>query len=949
MPRPGRSVGDAGRAFSVAVALALASGATGQQALAQAPPTTADLTSPVEHFGFEIGADYHLANYTRFESYWRILADESERMVLREIGPTAEGRTQLMAVVTSPANLDRLDRWREISHDLALGVPATESMARAMADEGKAVVWIDGGLHATEVLGAHQLIETSWQMVSRNDPEVLRILDDVVILFVHANPDGMELVSDWYMRNPVPEERSTGGVPRLYHKYVGHDNNRDSYLVSQPETENMARVLYIDWMPQILYNHHQVGPAGAIMWAPPFRYPANYHVDPLVLSGIEEVGMAMQSRFLAEGKPGVTMREGGPFSTWWNGGLRTTAYFHNIIGLLTETQGNPTPIEVPFVPSRTLPDGDYLDPIAPQTWHFRQSVDYSVTANMAVLDYASRNRERLLMNIWRAARSAIDRGSRDSWTVTPTRMAHLRRVLEENGDTERFIGPQTGALAGYFSLGVPTRYYEELRRPEDRDPRGYILPADQADFPTATRFVNALIKNGVRVLRAASDFQVGGVPYPAGSFVVKTAQAYGPHVLDMFEPQDHPDDFAYEGGPPVPPYDNAGYTLAYQMGVEFDRVLEAFDGPFEAVEGRAEPWPGVVADAAGAAGFLLSHAPNDAAVVTNRLLAEGGDVFWLTEAVEAGGRTWPEGTLWIPASSASAERVEEMASELGLSFQGTLSAPSVGALDIDPVRVGLWDEYGGSMPSGWTRFLFDSFEFPYETVFPRSLDEGELRERFDVLVFVTGAVPASDRSGGGEWGIFGSMPDEDRIPEAYREWLGRVTVAETVPHLLEFLEEGGTIVAIGTSTAMGSHAGLALSDHLVQEDGGRLPEDRFYIPGSVLRMSVDNTNPVAYGLPAEVDVFFNNSPVLRLEAPDADVEPVLWFEEERPLRSGWAWGQEHLEGGVGGVAARVGEGKLFLFGPEITHRGQPHGTFKLLFNGIFLANARERRLETVFQ
>jgi hypothetical protein len=791
-------------------------------------------------------------------------------------------------------------------------------------------------------LGAQQLMETVYQMVSRDDEETLRLLDDVIILFTHANPDGHELVADWYMREDDPQRRTTGGVPRLYHKYVGHDNNRDSYMVSQPETENMARVLYIEWMPQIMYNHHQIGPAGAIMWAPPFRYPANFNIDPLVLAGIEQVGMAMQARFIFEDKPGVTMREGGPFSTWWNGGLRTTAYFHNIIGLLTETQGNPTPIEVPFVPSRIMPDGDYLLPIEPQTWHFRQSIDYSVTANRAVLDYASRYGEQLLMNMWKAGRNQIEKGNTDSWRVTPARMAELAEVLAENDGQERFVGPQTGALAGYFSLGSPTHFFAELRRPENRDPRGYIIPSDQADFPTATKFVNTLIKNGVTVHRATQDFEVLGTRYPADSWVVLSAQAYRAHVLDMFEPQDHPNDFKYEGGPPIAPYDNAGYTLAYQMGVEFARLLEGFDGPFEVVDGLASTPPRFVADADGAAGFLMSHAVNDVSIVTNRLLADGHPVNWLTEETTVNGVPYAPGTVFVPAGEGIVEKLSEWSAELGIDVQGVRARPKVSMLELDEVRIGLWDRYGGSMPSGWTRWIFEQFEFPYKLVYPQDLDAGDLRDQYDVLIFVTGAVPVADRGGQSDFAIFGQGPVEESIPEEFRGWLGDVTVSETVPQLLRFMEEGGTIMAIGSSIAMGAHAGLPLSNHLVDRDGGPLGEEDYYVPGSVLRVSVDNSRPLAYGVPDEVDVFFSNSPVMRLDAgaSGADVTPVAWFEGDAPLRSGWAWGQDRLEGGLAMAEARVGEGNLFLFGPEITMRGQPHGTFKFLFNGIYLSNAR---------
>jgi Zinc carboxypeptidase len=931
MPRPLR------RSGMPALLLALAA--------VRAPAQT--VTTPQQFFGFPIGADYQLPNYTQLSAYWHKLADESPRMVLQEIGRTAEGRPQLMAIVTSPANQAKLQHYREISRRLALaeGVDSTE--ARALAREGKAVVWIDGGLHASEVLGAQQLMEMVYQMVSRNDEETRRFLDDVIILFVHANPDGQELVANWYMREKDPLKRTIGGLPRLFQKYVGHDNNRDSYLVSQPETENMARILYIDWMPQIMYNHHQVGPAGAVMFAPPFRYPANYNIHPLVLAELEQVGLAMQERFVEEKKPGVTMRGGGPFSTWWNGGLRTTAYFHNVIGLLTETQGNPTPIDIPFVPSRIMPSGDAFMPVPPQTWHFRQSIDYSVTANRAVLDFASKNREQLLMNIWRAGQDQIARGSTDTWTITPRRMKALREALARDHHEERFLGSQTGALAGYFSSGVPPEYFaSELRKPEDRDPRGYVIPSDQSDFPTATKFVDALLKNGVTVLRATRDFDVLGKRYPADSWVVKTAQAYRAHVLDMFEPQDHPDDFRYEGGPPIPPYDFAGYTLALQMGVRFDRILEGFDGPFERVQGLVRPPAGLIADAAGAAGFLLSHEVNDAAIVTNRLLAAGQPVYWLSEAYAGGGRTWPAGTLYIPAQSGTAERLAPMAKELGLSFRGTKSTPTVRMLELSKVRIGLWDEYGGSQPSGWTRWLFEQFEFPYQLVYPKALDEGNLREKFDVLVFVTDAIPESDEGGGG-FQIFGSAPAD--IPPEYQAWLGRITVKETVPKLIEFMRQGGTIVTVGTSTVLARHAGLAVGDHLVDDSGKHVTDQEFYVPGSVLRVRVDNTRPIAYGVNQDLDVFFDNSPVMRLEpaAPGAGVTPVAWFDSDAPLRSGWAWGQQRLKGGVAIAEAKVGAGNLFLFGPEITSRGQPHGTFKFLFNGIYLAGAKEHQARPI--
>ena len=907
------------------------------------------ITSPKDFFGFNIGDDYNLATYTQFMAYWRKIDAESPRMVVQEIGKTAEGRPQLMAIITSPENFRNLARYKQIAQRLALAEGLTDDQARALAKEGKAIVWFDGGLHATEVLGAHQLIETSYQLVSRNDEETMRILRDNIILAVHANPDGMELVSSWYMRDPNPQQRSTGGIPRLYQKYIGHDNNRDFYMLNQPESVNIARIQYQEWMPQIIYNHHQTGPAGTVMFAPPFRDPFNFNFDPMVVIGIDMVAASMHERFIREDKPGVTMRSGSSYSTWWNGGLRTTAYFHNMIGLLTETIGNPTPMQIPLVVRNQLPRADLPYPIAPQEWHFRQSIDYSVTANYAVFDIASKRREDFLFNIYKMGKNSIERGNRDHWTVTPVDVDSLEASVARSQPTGAggrggrgggAAGGNVGLATAPFGAGVPAASFAEVMRdPAKRDARGYILPSNQPDFLTATKFVNALRKVNVTVHRATSSFTVAGKSYPAGSYVVKSAQAFRPHVMDMFEPQDHPNDFAYPGGPPRPPYDNAGYTLAMQMGLQYDRILDGFECPCEKITGMAVPSAGMIAGA-GSRGLLLSHDANDAFIAVNRALKAGATVHWLKAPMTASGKTYAPGSFYIEAAGAARGVADQAAKDLGLSFDATNDAPSAGAVKLSSQRVGLWDQYGGSMPSGHTRWLLEQFEFPFQVIFAPELDAGNLRQKFDVIVFVTGAIPSVGGGGGGRGGRGGGGAPAN-IPAEFQNQIGSVTVDRTVPQLKRFMEEGGTVITIGSSTNLAQHLGLPIADYMVERapNGTErpLPREKFYVPGSVLRVAVDNSQPVTAGLPKQVDVFFDDSPVFRLE-PDAaarGVKPLAWFDTSTPLRSGWAWGQNYLQGGTAMVQADIGTGKLYMFGPEVLFRGQPAGTFKLLFNGIF--------------
>jgi hypothetical protein len=888
------------------------------------------ITTPKEEFGANFGDDYFLANYKQISAYWRKLARESHRIVVQEIGKTAEGRPHLMAIVTSPANHKKLARYKEISSKLAHAEGLTDEQARALAKEGKAVVWIDGGLHATETVGAQQLGEMVYQMVSRNDEETRRFLDDVITLFVHVNPDGNDLVADWYMRASDPKGRTLNGLPRLYQKYIGHDDNRDFFASTQAETKNENRILYHEWFPQVLYNHHQSGPAGTVVYSPPLRDPYNYNLDPVLILGLQSLGAAMHTRLAIENKPGATMRSGGPYDGWWNGGIRNTATFHNTIAMLTEIIGSPTPMRIPLVAQRQIPSGDLALPVAPQEWHFRQSIDYSISLNRAVLDYASRMRENLLFNIYTMGKHSIERGSKDTWTANPRRDAAIAATM---GRSEA-----SGGRGGNASADDDMKLWAAQHAPNLRDPRGYIIPSDQADFPTATKFVNALLETGITVKRATREFDVAGKKYPAGSYVVQTAQAFRPHVIDMFEPQVHPDVFPFPGSPPTPPYDNAGWTLAFQMGVQFDRILDAFSGPFEEIG----PWdvpmpPGKVVASSGAVGYVTSNRVNNSFIALNRLLKSNEDVLRLASPLTVNGATYPAGALYVRTKASTASALTPLANQLGVSFAATTAAPPADAVKLRSPRVGLWDQYGGSIPAGWTRWILEQFEFPFDRVFAPAIDAGNLDTKYDVLVFVDGAIPGA--GGGRRGGGAGGRADAEipNLPAEYRDQVGRVTVEKSLPRLREFIEKGGTVIAIGSSaTNLAAFLRLPVENQLV-ENGAPLPRTKVYIPGSVLSSRVDVSNPVANGMSEHTDVFFDDSPVFKLGADSiaARVRTIAWYDSKTPLRSGWAWGQNYLENGVVAAEARVGSGRVVLFGPEILQRAQPHGTFKFLFNGIY--------------
>ncbi|WP_262249176.1 M14 family metallopeptidase [Parapedobacter soli] len=863
-----------------------------------APAIAQHIPSPKEHFGFAIGEDYKLANYTQSEAYFKKVAAASDRVKIEMAGTTSEGRNQYLIIISSPSNLSKLDTYKEISRKLAHAELAAD-VAKELVRQGKPVIWIDGGLHATETVATHQLMETCYQLASRNDPENLRILEDAIILLFHCNPDGQELVSNWYMQQPDTLKRNKR-IPTLYHKYVGHDNNRDFYMNNLLETATMSRLQYIEWMPQIIYNHHQSGPPGSIVAGPPYRDPFNYVIDPMLITGIDGVAAAMINRLNAEDKPGYTRLSGSVFSTWWNGGLRTTPYYHNSIGILTEIVGDPTPMEIPLVPERLIPNNATPYPAAPGPWHFAEAIAYSVSLNYAILDYASRYGDELLYNRYKMGRNSIERGNADHWTAKPS------MVNKIDGD-----------------------YKTVFEDPALRDPRGFIIPADQPDFPRAIQFINALIKSGIQIHQATADFTIGSTSYPKGSYVVKTSQAFRPHVLNMFEPQDHPNDFQYPGGPPVRPYDAAGWTLAYQFGISFDRILDGFDGPFRPIPYGLLQIPVSATVPAAEGGYLLDARVNNSFIAVNKLLAAGKPVSRINRP-ESG---LPAGSFFVGA----AHRMDLQAAidSLGVAPVAVATKPT-GITDIKPRHIALFDYYGGSMPSGWVRWLLEQYRFDdFTVVYPEEIDQGGLIEKYDIILFIGGGIPPADNRG-----TKGRQPSNKAdIPPAYHHMLGSITAGKSIPQLRKFAEAGGTLFAVGSSTALAYHLGLPVKNALVAPDSSgneqSLSSTQFYAPASVHRVMADTTDPAGWGMPAAVDIMSSNSPVFKITDDGATIKKLAWYDGENPLRSGWIWGAGYLKNGVVAFHAPIGKGQLYAFGPEITFRAQPHGTFKWLFNQLY--------------
>lgn len=703
----------------------------------------------------------------------------------------------------------------------------------------------------------------------------------------------------------------------------------------------MCRQLYIEWLPQIMYNHHQSGPPGSVVAGPPFRDPFNYAFDPIVITSLESVGAAMINRLNVENKPGYTNKNGSVYSTWYNGGLRTTTYFHNMVGLLTEIIGSPTPSSIPLVPDRLIPNSSTPFPVKPGPWRFRQSIDYSVSLNYAVLNYAMRYRDELLYNIYRMGRNSIEKGSRDTWALSPSKSASIKNGYQESlrqSTNGRRTTDSTVVGARTVVPVIPVKWYDSImKQSATRDPRAYFIPPT-SDAATSIRFLNALIGTGIIVHQTTADAMVNGKGYPSGTWVVKTDQAFRPHVLDLFEPQDHPNDFAYPGGPPVPPYDAAGWTLAYTMGIQFDRILDAFQAPMKRLPyGELISMP-IIQSINKEKGWLLNASANYSYAAVNALLKSGVEVYRTMDTLA--GTT--AGSFYVPINPKNKASIQQ-------AMQGSGAVPSIfdtkpnNLVRINSARVAIWDQYGGTMPTGWMRYLMERFNYAAQVIYANDIDSSNLKDSFDVIVFVGGAIPPYNP---GSNTARGREPNKSDIPAEYHAQLGRLSAATSIPQLKKFAEAGGTIICIGSSTQLAYHFQLPVSDALVERQNGverKLPNEKYYIPGSVLQVVTNNQTPAGWGMPAKTDVYFNASPVFTIQ-PSAQlsqqIRPLAWFGNAAPLRSGWAWGQGYLKDGVAAFEASMGKGKLVVFGPEINFRAQTYGTFKWLFNQLYITSSK---------
>ena len=816
------------------------------------------IPTPESVLGHRPGDDFYLANYDESRDYFHKLAAASNRIKVIPVGKTTRGLDWEIAIVSSPQNLAQLDRYRDISRRLALGRGLTDETARALAREGKAIVHVDGGLHSTEVAGAQQSILLAYKLVAtQGDPEIDALLNNVIVmLWPTLNPDGQNEVVAWYRKN-VGTPYEVSPLPDLYQEYVGHDNNRDGYMNNMLESQEVTRT-ELEWDPVIFYCHHQSAPFPTRIFIPPFTEPISSNIHPLMARWLNVLGINMAAYLDEHGMPGAVHRVG--FDNWYPGFLDFTHIFRNSIAFFTETAlyryATPHFYTVEEFPKERQPlrsEVFYSSPWKGGWWRLGDAVRYMLGASMAVLDTASKYREVLLYNRYQAARDNIERFGKEP-------------------------------------------------------PFAYVIPQEQRDLPTAAILVEKLLINGIEVYQAGQSFAANGREY-RNAWVVLMDQPFASLVKELFEPQQYPDLRQTPNGPPIRPYDVAGWTLPMQMGVEvatvLKPVLEEQRKSLRRIE-RVTPPPGSVQGTGGA--YVMSHQPNTSFQAINDVLANGGQAgFASSKGSEPG---------VIVVSGIDHDRMAEIARKRSLAVQAVAKAPPDVVSTRKP-RVGLYRAWMPMIDEGWTRWILENYGFAPVTLRNGDIQAGHLRDRFDSII-IPDAAPKSILEGFAPGSIAGE----------YAGGLGDTGVEA----LRAFVRGGGTLIAFNNASIVAID-GLDLP---VANILASLTNDQFYCSGSLLRVELqDLTHPALWGMPREPIVMFERGPAFEPKSGFRGVVLATYPKERSPLASGYLLHPERIQGKAAALEVFYGDGRVYLFGFRPQWRGQSHGTYKLFFNAIY--------------
>jgi hypothetical protein len=841
------------------------------------------IPSPESVFGFPIGKDSNLVDYEQSIDYFKKLAAASNRIHLLDIGTTSFGRPWTVAIITSPENWAKLDHYRQINMRIAHPEGLTDSAAHNLARQGKVIVDISGGLHASEIAGSQHTPQLAYELLSKaNDPAMKEIFDNVIFfLWPTINPDGQDIVvkncrETMFGRAPLNNDP--------YEKYMGHDNNRDSYMMNGIDSRVRQRV-WREWEPDIIYVHHQSSPFPTRIWIPPFADPVGLRAPAIPARTINTIGMQIAQDLDAHGQPGATHML-ATFDAYYPGYIDYMPVYQNIPSWWTETQGGgcattrtSTLADLPKDYKDTRPTALYLSPWLEGKWSLRDAVNIMVTASTATLRYSAKFKEDILYNRYQSGRDVIKKYS----------------------------------TAGPFA---------------------YIIPREQRDPVAPVELLRRFAFHGIRISQLDHDAAYNGTTYPKGTWVIPMNQEFASLVQEVFEVQHYPE------GADDNPYDAAGWTLPFQMGVNVIEAATPLSSDFRAAlkpvpPGKTVDWKtapdapfttnaaaaGIVPRAGGFTGtgdqVLLDPAQNNSFTLMARALADGGKISFQLN---------PEGRARYVVSGVAPSKLDAWAAELWVTGERTSGVSGVG-VSGSPPRIGLGND-------GWTEWLFDTHDVKYTKVTNADLQAGDLASRFDVLVLPGGLGGGFGRGGGGGGGGAAGGAG-GRGGRGGGQGAGGANDATRAVE--EFVKSGGTLLTWGNGAASVANA-LQLP---VQNTTAGLSRKEYFTGTSIMQVSVDAAHPIMAGMPDRADVTVTQPPAFTTTEGFAGTVLAKYPSDASPLRSGFITpgGERFLQGFAAGLDVKHGSGHVVMFAFNPNWRGQPTGSFRMVFNALYFGKA----------
>ena len=898
------------------------------------------LPSPEEHFGYPMGTDKELARWDEILEYFTIVADGSDRIQIDTAGATTLGNPYISITVSSPANLARLDEIRDASKRIAEGRISQEEAER-IAQNLPATSFINHNIHSTEIGSSQTSVDLIYLLATGNDEVTRAILDDVVtVLIPSANPDGQVLVTDWYRKN-VGTDYERARMPWLYHHYAGHDNNRDFFQANLVETQYWMDAMYHKTYPQLYLDQHQMGSSGPRIFVPPYPDPMNPDVHPLQWQQLQFIGGGMVADLQAEQKQGVVT--GSMYRIWGQEGALTGRY-HNIVALLTETASariaSPDTVSLAALERGAAPGrglGQYgfqmafVDPWMGGEWTLGDIVDYQTIAAMSFLEQSAKFREHYVMGRWQMASETIEKGQAEgpnayvipidqSDPVAAAEMVSklVLQGLEVHQATESFEATVKFDLwespdGGSMEAAGEDEDGEGEDEDEGHDEDGHDDDEDEGDDEDAEADDEDDDEGDHEEAEADEELRT----FPAGSWIIYGAQPGRAAVLDLIEPRRRELLHEWPEGPYVRNYDGAAYTMPLQMGVAALRVDDDFEvATTPAMGGPLTPPALPTADR----WYAFSAEITRAYQAVNRLM-DGGLSVSKAES--------DDGPVFLVAASDPQARqmLNEVSNEIGL----TISADPSGIMNAvaqQSARVGVYQGWAAAMDEGWTRLVLEDFDYAYESLSNDDVRDGNLLERFDVIV-IPSEISLTRLIDGAS---------ETQAPPEYQGGIGE----EGVDNLKAFTQGGGTLVT------------LERADELVIERFG-VPvrnaaqglgqDDGFFLPTSLLKIELDTDHPLTMGSPESVAGKWAGGRAYEPTGFGGEAGRIRavgrWAENpDELLMSGLLEGAEHLAGKGAVLDVEYGSGRILMYGFRVQHRGQTHGTFKLLFNALLKDNPR---------